>query len=343
MSMEEKTVTIKDIAKAANVSPATVSRVLNYDDTLQVTTATKKRVFEVAEKLSYKMKKKNGVAGKNIGFYFAISPEEELEDAFYLSLRFEIESLLKIDGRTSRMITPSDSKKSVKNVDAIICVGLFTADSIGWLESLEKPLLFVDSCPNPDKFSSIVFDLSHATEKVLEYLLGLGHQKIGFIGGKDLVNQSEAEMVREDPRQATVKRFLTEKGLYEESFIKIGSFSPKDGYVLFKELMGKENRPTAIFIANDSLATGCYKAAYEMNIHIPNDVSLIGFNDLPSAQYMIPPLTTVRLDIHYMAELAVTLLMSMLDNKLSLPIQVIIPNQLIIRESTQKYYKEAQR
>lgn len=337
--MEEKSVTIKDIAKAAQVSPATVSRVLNYDETLQVTIQTKKKIFEAAEKLSYKpKKKKNGVVGKNIGFCFAITPEQELEDAFYISLRFEIESLLKIEGRTSQIITKQDSKKTVKNIDGIICVGLFSDEDIEWLDSLEKPLLFADSCPDPDKFSSVIFDLPYATEKVMSYLISLGHKKIGFIGGKDLISQSEMQNAKEDPRHATHKRYLTEMGNYTEEFVKVGNFSPRDGYVLFKELMEKGNRPTAIFIANDSLATGCYKAAHEMNIHIPNDVSLIGFNDLPSAQYMIPPLTTVRLDINYMAEVAVELLVKTIENNLSLPIQIIIPSQLILRDSTKKIF-----
>lgn len=337
--MEEKSVTIKDIAKAAHVSPATVSRVLNYDETLQVTTQTKKKIFEAAEKLSYKpKKKKNGVSGNNIGFCFAITPEQELEDAFYISLRFEIESLLKIEGRTSRVITRQDSKKSVKNIDGIICVGLFTKEDIDWLDSLERPLLFADSCPDPDKFSSVIFDLPYATEKVLTYLDSLGHKKIGFIGGKDLIGNSEMHRVKEDPRHATYERYLTEMGNFTEAFVKVGNFSPKDGYLLFKELMEMNERPTAIFIANDSLAAGCYKAAHEMSIHIPNDVSLIGFNDLPSAQYMIPPLTTVRLDINYMAEVAVALLVKTIENNLTLPLQIIIPSQLILRDSTKRRY-----
>lgn len=333
--MEEKSVTIKDIAQAARVSPATVSRVLNYDETLQVTTQTKKKIFEAAEKLSYKpKKKKNGVTGTNIGFCFAITPEQELEDAFYISLRFEIESLLKIEGRTSRIITRQDSKKTVKNIDGIICVGLFSDADIDWLGSLERPLVFADSCPDPDRFSSVIFDLPYATEKVMNYMISLGHKKIGFIGGKDLIVQSEMQQVKEDPRHATYARYLKELGNFTEAFVKVGNFSPRDGYVLFKELMEKENRPTAVFIANDSLAAGCYKAAHEMGIHIPNDVSLIGFNDLPSAQYMIPPLTTVRLDVNYMAEVAVALLVKTIENNLTLPLQITIPSQLILRDST---------
>ena len=80
------------------------------------------------------------------------------------------------------------------------------------------------------------------------------------------------------------------------------------GYELLKELYQEGNLPTALFVANDSMAAGSYRAAYELGLHIPEDISIIGFNDIPAAKYMIPPLTTVRLYMEFMGEYAVKLL-----------------------------------
>ncbi|MGP6139097.1 LacI family DNA-binding transcriptional regulator [Jeotgalibaca sp. A127] len=337
--MKKKRVTIKDIATVAGVSPATVSRVLNYDEDLQVTIETKKKVFEVAEKLSYEPVKKNNTVKKIIGLYFGIDTNVEVEDTYYLSLRVEIESLLKVKGHSMPIITFNDTRSSVRHVDGIICVGLFSKDHINWLESLQKPLVFADTSPNPDKFSSVNFNLGRATRKALNYLLELGHKEIGFIGGRDDLDQVDDPYFIGDERQDTFIQYLSQRGLFNPDFLKLGTYSPRTGYEMFLELMGESNRPSAVMIANDSMASGCYKAAHELGVRIPQDVSLIGFNDLANAQYMIPPLTTIRLDINYLSELVIDLIEKTINKEIPLPIQIVVPSTLIVRKSAQ-FYKE---
>ncbi len=331
--MKKKRVTIKDIATVAGVSPATVSRVLNYDSDLQVTLETKKRVFEVAEQLSYEPVKKSNTIKKEIGLYFGIETNVEVEDTYYVSLRIEIASLLRVRGHSMPLITSNDTRSSVRNVDGIICVGLFSKDDIHWLESLQKPLVFADAIPNPDKFSAVHFDLNRATRKALNYLLELGHTSIGFIGGRDEVDQVDDPYYVGDERQDTFVRYLSERGLFNPKYLKLGSYSPHAGYEMFHELMISSEKPTAIMIANDSMASGCYKAAHELGIRIPEDVSLIGFNDLPNAQYMIPPLTTIRLDVNYLSEFVIDLMEKTISHDLPQPIQIIVPSNLIVRKS----------
>lgn len=332
--MKKKRVTIKDIASVAGVSPATVSRVLNYDEDLQVTLETKKKVFEVAEQLSYEPVKKNNTAKKEIGLYFGIETNVEVEDTYYLSLRVEIESLLRVKGHSMPMITSNDTRSSVRNIDGIICIGMFSRDDIHWLESLQKPLVFADANPNPDKFSAVNFDLDRATRKALNYLLELGHTEIGFIGGRDEVDQVDDPYYVGDERQDTFVRYLSERGLFKPNLLKLGAYTPRAGYEMFHELMDEAERPTAIMIANDSMASGCYKAAHELGIRIPEDISLIGFNDLPNAQYMIPPLTTIRLDVNYLSEFVIDLVEKTIGHELLLPIQIVVPSNLIVRKST---------
>ncbi|WP_314065559.1 LacI family DNA-binding transcriptional regulator [uncultured Vagococcus sp.] len=328
--------TIKDIAEIAEVSPATVSRVLNYDTTLNVPNETKIRIFEAAEELDYetpktKKKKENQ---QTIGLLCSYSAEEELEDVYYLAIRVALEKHLLLDGKKILRITKQHPKSVLTSLDAVICLGLFDLEDVTWLKSLDKQVIFIDSSPAPEEFMSVVIDFKLGTEKALNYLLELGHRQIGFIGGKD-------ENFAVDERQVVYEHVLQKHQLWNKSWTQVGNYTPADGYRLFKELMGQADRPTAVFIANDSMAVGCYKAAHEMGIQIPADVSLIGFNDLSSSEFLVPALTTIRLQIDFMVQVTIELLNRMLVKAYDYPIKHTIPPQLIVRESTQGIAKLA--
>lgn len=335
---KRKKPTIKDIAIAAGVSSATVSRVLNYDETLNVSVETKKRIFEAAEELFYEASSQKAKKKKQetIGFYYTYTAEEELEDIYYLALRVDIEKFFALDGMKLQMIDQSTSKDILKKLDGIVCLGLLQPSAIDWLKKLDKPTVFIDSVINQDEFTSVSFDFSLATKKALDYLFQSGHQKIGFIGGMDI---DEFGNYREDIRLTTFRDYMKQQKIKVDPWIKMGRYTPKDGYGLFKELMSQSQRPTAVFISNDSMAVGCYKAANELKIAIPEDISLIGFNDLATSKYMIPPLTTIRLDAEYLVKIAKSLITKSIGKKLDLPLQIFIPTELKIRESVQPYKK----
>lgn len=333
--MSRKTPTLADIAKEANVSTSTVSRVLNFDDTLKVHSQTKERIFEIAEKLSYDFGKKKDKK-KILGFYSGISSETESEDVFYFDLRQEIEKLLKIKGMGFRLISRHDMPKDIDDVNGVMALGVFDKEELIWLEKLNKPLVFIDSNPNPDKYISVQFDLSDSTNKILDYFLRMGHQKIGFIGGKDQINIKNNVSSNHDRRETAYRNFMLDNNLLNENYIRVGEFTPNDGYINFKELFSQSDPPTALFVANDSLAIGCYRAAYEMGLKIPDDISIIGFNDIETAQYLVPSLSTIGLDMERMAELSIQLLKKNIANKLISPMKIIIPNKLIIRDSVKR-------
>lgn len=323
--------TIKDIAAIADVSPATVSRVLNYDTTLNVPNETKIRIFEAAEELDYETTKtkKKKESQQTIGLFCSYSAEEELEDVYYLAIRVALEKHLLLDGKKIQRVTKQHSKSAIAKLDGIICLGLFDLNDVAWLETLDKQVVFIDSSPAPEQFMSVVIDFKLGTEKALTYLLSLDHTKIGFIGGED-------ENFEMDERQVVYERFLEKRQLLNDQWVLVGKYTPADGYRLFKELMSQENTPTAIFIANDSMAVGCYKAAHELGIKIPEDISLIGFNDLSSSEFLVPALTTIRLQIDFMVQVTIELLNRMLVKGYDYPIKHTIPPQLITRESTQQ-------
>ena len=158
-------------------------------------------------------------------------------------------------------------------------------------------------------------------------------QKIAFIGG-DEVDSDGNEVI--DERLIAYQTYMQEKGLFQESYIKIGGYTPKHGYRLMKELLELEDRPTAIFAANDSLAVGCYKAVQEKGLHIPEDISIIGFNDISMAKYMIPPLSTVHVYMKFMGEQAVTLLAERISTEREISMHISIPAELVLRDSVGK-------
>lgn len=323
--------TIKEIAEKAGVSMATVSRTLNCDESLNIQDETKKRIFEAADELEYHHQAKKKRRKKlKIGVYYSYSPEEELDDPYYLYIRVAIEQKMEDEGHKKYLITMADTPESVAKLDGIIALGTFSDSVVRKIESFQKPVVFADASPNDEKYDSIVINFEEAVPKIVDYFRKYGHKRIAIIGSKE--TDSDGKEVFEY-RSGIFETYMKELGLYREEYTKKGACYPKYGYRLFKELMGLEEPPTAIFVVNDSMVTGCYKAASEMGIEIPEEVSIIGFNDIPAAKYMIPPLTTVHLHMKFMGERAVDVLADRIFTERDVCIKVIVPTKLIERES----------
>lgn len=323
--------TIREIAEMAGVSVTTVSRVLNFDDTLNVQDETKRRVFEAADRLEYQVKDKKRRKKKlKLGLLCSYSPEEELEDTFYLSIRIAVEKKIEKEGFKKVQLSQEDTPEDTAKLDGMICLGTFNDEMIQKIQSYHKPAVFIDALGNPDIFDSVVVNLKHSVAAVLDYLLEEGHKKIAFIGGCD--TESE-EGPSEDPRTAAFRSYMKKKGMLREEYIRIGGFTPKYGYKLGKYFLELSERPTAIFCANDSLAIGCYKAVQEAGLEIPADISIVGFNDISMAKYLVPPLTTVHIPMDFMGERAVEVLAERIYTNREISMNISIPAKLILRES----------
>ena len=323
--------TIKDIAEMAGVSVATVSRVLNFDETLNVQDETKRRVFEAADHLEYQIKDKKRRKKKlKIGVLCSYSPEEELEDTFYLTVRIAVEKFIEEQGFKKTNFLLEEFQTSASKQDGLICLGTFSESMVKKIEECEIPCVFIDSTGNPDKFDSVVVNMKQSVENLIKYFLDTGHTKIAFIGGYDL--DSDGQEI-EDVRNTVFSKSMKKKGLYVEDYIRIKGFTPKCGYKSGVELLELKDRPTAIFCANDALAIGCYKAVQEAGYTIPNDISIIGFNDISMAKYLMPPLTTVHIPMDFMAKCAVELLVERIYNSREISVSVSVPATLRIRES----------
>ena len=333
--------TIRDIAKKANVSAATVSRVLNYDETLSVADETKQRILEVAEELDYQRSslKKKRPTRKKIGFVTLHKVQDEIEDPYFLSIRMGIErqcrerqiQLVKIYNNSL-----SDWKEKLTNVAGIIIVGHYAPLEIEAFIKINPNVVFVDSTPDDLRFDSVVVDFRSAIRCVLDQFISTGHKNIGFIGGSIWTGW----MVQErnylpDLREKYFIEYATLKGIYNEDYISTGQFNVDSGYKQMMNFITNATQlPSAFFISSDIMAIGAMKALNENNIRVPDDVEIIAFDDVPTASYLTPSLSTIKVYTEFMGESAVDDLLHKLDNDRQIPRKITIPCKLIQRQSS---------
>nr|WP_202049275.1 LacI family DNA-binding transcriptional regulator [Bacillus glycinifermentans] len=334
--MEVKIVaTIKEVAEAAGYSISTVSRVLNNDSTLSVPDETRKKIFEVAEKLNYR-KKTVRMLVKNIAFLYWLTDKEELEDVYFKTMRLEIEKLASKFNVELTTYKISDGVEAIpEDIGGFIAVGSFSEKELAYLRSITPHGVFIDSSPDPDHFDSVRPDLLQMTKKTVDFLIEKGHEKIGFIGGTYYnPNTDKDEM---DIRERTFRAYMSEKGLLEEHYMFCRrGFSVENGY----HLMGKaikelgEKLPTAFFTAADPIAVGCLQALNEKGIAIPGRVSIISINNISVSKYVSPPLTTFHIDIGELCKNAIELLLERVLEKRNIVKTLYLGAELVVRKST---------
>lgn len=331
--------TIKDIANVAGVSIATVSRILNFDKTLNVSEETRKKVFSTAEEMNYVTikERKNKLKNYTIGIICSFNEIKELSDPYFLSIRMAIEKKCLEDNICFKSLYLSnfikDNTYNYKDLDGIIAIGIFESDEINKLRELSPNIIFIDSSPEEWEFDSIVVDLKYGTKKALDYLYNLGHKDIGYIGAKVIPHNSIDGNELINYREATYKEFMIDINNYREEWVFKGNFTPEDGYMLMKEALKLKKLPSAFFIASDPMAIGAYKAIQEEGYSIPNDISIVGFDDIATAQYLSPSLTTVKIFTDYMGEIALETLMERIREERHLSKKIVLPVKLIIRDS----------
>lgn len=333
-------VTIKDIANEANVSISTVSRILNFDESLNVSEDTRKRVLSIAEELNYVRVKerKNKVKKYSIGIVCSYSESKELNDPYFLSIRTTIEKKCINENIEFNSLYISkilnESNNNYKNIDGIIAIGIFQEEEIKSLKEISENIVFIDSSPEEWEFDSVVVDLKYGTMKALEYLYELNHVNIGYIGAKVVPHNNEGnsnELI--NYREASYRNFMLKINNLNEDWIFKGNFTPEDGYKLMKKALKLKEIPTAFFIASDPMAIGAYKAIAEEGYKIPEDISIIGFDDIITAQYLTPSLTTVKVFTDFMGEVAFDLLLEKIKEERSLSKKIVLPVKLIVRDS----------
>ena len=326
--------TIKDIANMVGVSLATVSRVLNYDTNLSVSDETKRRIFKAAEELDYQKKPKRKSTTYKVGIVTWYTEREELDDLYYMAIRLGVEK--RLEYHKMKFTTLSiDYLQSLQHegIQGLIAIGKFSEKQAKELEMVSNKLVFIDCSPNESQFDSVIVDFEKATQNVLQYFIDQGHTKIGYIGGREIYKDQTSEI--DDPRRRCFEYFLSTNDLYQEAYVYEGKFSVDDGYRLMSQAIEdhKDSLPTAFFAGNDSLAIGALRALTNAGICVPEEVSIIGVNDISISKYMSPPLSTVKIYTELMGETAVDMLLEQFSGR-QISKKVSLATQLEIRQSS---------
>lgn len=324
--------TIKDIAQAAGVSAATVSRVLNQDSTLKVPPETRQKIIDTAESLHYV--KRNRVSGKSaytIGIIQWFSPIQELEDTYYLLIRQGLEDYCKKNSlnvvRTYK--GDSDYANAVKDVDSLVCIGKFGQSEVEYFQSMNKPILFLDMTIEDPVLSTISLDFEQAIRDAVIYLKDLNHNKIGFLGGQEYTEDEPLV----DARKLYFIDYCTKHQIQCDPYIAEGVFSSESGYAIMSDLIKKGSLPTAFLAASDSIAIGAMKALADHNIKVPDQISIIGFNDVAIAEYTTPRLTTIHAPAYDMGGYGAAVMYNMLRHRPETALKIKLPCKLAVRES----------
>ena len=324
--------TLKDIATEAGVSLATVSRVLNDDPTLNVKEETKHRILEVAEKLEYKSTSSRKAQVHTVGHHhilaiYSYQQDLEINDPYYLAIRHGIETQCEKLGIELTNCYFNNALPELKKVTGVLIVGQPLRAIRDAATALTDNVCFIDFHEPGSSYDAVDIDLVRIAKEVIDFFIAQGARRIGFIGGQD-------EPGKADIREVAFVEYGRLKGVVSEEDIWRGGFSSSSGYELAKTMLAKADFPTALFVASDSIAIGVLRAIHERGLSIPEDISLISVNDIPTARFTFPPLSTVRIHSEMMGSQGVNLLVEKARDGRALPLNVFVPSVLKLRGTT---------
>ncbi|HHW47904.1 MAG TPA: LacI family transcriptional regulator [Clostridiaceae bacterium] len=328
-------VTIKDIARLANVSHTTVSRALN--DSPLISEETRKRIKELAEKLGYvpNISAKSLVLEKsyNIGL-FTSKKIDNMPTSFMYEVFDGISQVIedKYNLVFKKLNDTDDIQANIprKKYDGIIFVSVDVSDikMLYKLDALKVPMVVLNRDLSDLGMYCVYVDEYSGTRNAIEYLIKSGHTKIAIIKGPE-------SFITSRERYNGYIDALRENGLnVNELYIKMGGFTPDSGFEAMDSLLRLEDRPTAVFASNDLMAVGAMKACSRWNIKIPDDISILGFDDMDFSMYLSTSLSTVRKPRKLMGQKGASILLDILEKGQVSEKACILKTDLIIREST---------
>ena len=340
MPSSKKRSTSQDVADLAGVSRTTVSFVLNRLEGVSISEGTRERVWEAARQLNYHPNAagRKLVSGKSntLGLVLCQSPEQVFADAFLprVILGVEQAAMQEKFHVLLKPVEPGDTEGYSRlirenHVDGIILSGPRQDDAeIVRLYAEGVPLMLLGQLPGTD-LGFVDVDAVSGAEGAVTHLLESGHRRIGMITNAPLTYTSAQQ------RRDGYLRALRQRNIEPEvSLVKEGNYTPASGYHAMKELLAESPPPTAVFVASDVVASGALLAAKRAGLRIPEDVAVVGFDDIPMAEYLDPPLTTVRLPAFGLGWAAGERLVRLIRGEGLDQTGIYLDSQLIIRESS---------
>ncbi len=333
----EGSLSIHEVAQRAKVSIATVSRTINGVPT--VTPELSRRVWKAIEEVGYypNTHARSLVSGRSRIFGLIVS---EITNPFFpeivqgfedVSVHHNYEILTTSVGHDPRRLALSVRRMIERRVEgvAIVTFGLEEA-LFDELKSRNIPLVFIDVGPPLPRVSNIKIDYVNGIRQAVQHLAALRHSRIAFISGPLSLKSAVA-------RQRAFTESMEEIGLpVNPKYLIEGNHTMEGGMAALKQILALRNRPTAVLCSNDMTAFGVIRQSYEEGIQIPRDLSLIGFDDIRLAQFMIPPLTTVKMSQTEIAQLAFNALLAEVQRETPSPngTEYVLRTSLVLRDST---------
>ncbi|RJQ25182.1 LacI family transcriptional regulator [Candidatus Parcubacteria bacterium] len=326
-------VTIKDIARIANLSHSSVSRALNNSNL--VNEETIKKVKLIASELgyipNYSAKGLSLNKSFNIGLFFPTLYEGTSAYFFYEAMQ----AVMKVIKNEYKLVIANvDDYKEAKyinkrNFDGIILVSQSCRDDFFINKILENeiPLVVLNRYVNSYRVNNIISDDRQGVCRAIEYLIENGHKKIAFIEGKEGLEPAK------ERKEGYFDAFLNNDIQLRKDYIVKGEYNIHSGYVAMQKILTVSDLPTAVFCSNDEMAAGALKAIYEKGLKVPGDISVVGFDNSIISSFSSPSLTTVNKPIKQMSTKGAEKILQIINSNVNEVETLYIKTDLVIRES----------
>jgi len=332
-------VKIKDVARRAGVSVTTVSRVLNQEK--YVSEALKQKVIGAIDELGYAPSHiARSLVRQKTNLLGVIVPD--LTSSFYSTILSSIEETASANGYSllvCNIVEDTDKELRYLNVfhemrvDGIIIMHEKVTDDIrSLLNKLNIPVIFSSVKPADQKYLSVIVDDYKAAYDATAYLIELGHERIGFIGGdmRDITSGQN--------RYAGYRNALTDhrlKMIYE--YVKFGDYKINSGYAMMQELLLCDPPPTAVFAVSDDMALGAMNCIADNKLSVPDDISMIGFDGSSLTELVRPRLTSMEQPIHEMGQVTVESLLALIEDGDQVNEDIILQHRIAERDSCRRW------
>lgn len=327
--------TLRDVAKLAGVSLATASRILSNDPEFKTTQETKQKVKDAVTTLGYTFKSKAKLNKYKIGCIMAITTEK-YGDPFFNSILAAAEEE---SAKYGMEIASIKNYHELKDISALSEMCKQNIDGLLVMEDLPKDIFATLSASIPyvvgidrycSDYNNVGFDHIEATFQVMNHFIACGCKKIAYIGGgapnTTFLDSKRIIAYREALRRANLP--------YDECIVLNCEWDIETCAAMTEQLMEQPDRPDAIFAGSDTLAAVILGKLYELDIHCPHDISVIGFNNLTTSAHMIPPLTTVDVMTKEIGKRAVQRLYELMNDHDDTILNILLPTKFVERSST---------
>lgn len=326
---------IKKVAEHAQVSTATVSRLLNK--TSYISPETAKKVWSAIEELGYypNINARGLASGRSLLLGLIVS---DIVNPFFPELVKSFEEYAVEKGfEVITANTNYDPARTAMRVRSLIerrvdGVAVMTSEMdqelIDELSTRGIPIVFLDTGEIQENISNIRIDYEQGISEAVNHLLELGHRRIGFISGPLDLKSSKI-------RRSAFLKFLRQKGIIEKKeLVVVGNHKISGGRTAMQQLLKLKDRPTAVLASNDLTAIGALQELRTHHLHVPADITLIGFDDIALAESTDPPLTTVNVSRSRVAEAAFNSLFELISGETEFGRETLVETTLVVREST---------